>query len=170
MTPDLMVGLAVGVSLGVGLGLLATAQAREAPAVRLPGGESFVLRVGTGAMGSAGGRFALTALTVRKGSRGGRGRDRLILPPIPPESFVEVSLGRAPDPQRIHLVLGDETVSRRHALLRGEGGVWEVLPLQPTNPVRVNGRRLEEEGDVLKPGDVLQLGKQALRFDGLDRA
>ena len=48
------------------------------------------------------------------------------------------------------LVLGDDTVSRRHAELRVEDGGW------------VNGRRVVET--EVRPGDVVQLGASALRL------
>jgi TolB protein len=65
------------------------------------------------------------------------------------------------------VVLNDDQISRRHAELRNEGGVWYVRDLQSSNGTFVNDRRLEPgERVALRPGDRLRLGTQtAVRFD-----
>jgi FHA domain/Domain of unknown function (DUF1707) len=55
-----------------------------------------------------------------------------------------------------HLVLADDSVSRRHAELVAFGGRWHVRDLGSTNGTWVNGRQV---GDAeVRPGDVLHLG------------
>ncbi len=61
-----------------------------------------------------------------------------------------------------HLVLGDDTVSRRHAELRLEGGRWLLRDLGSANGTLVNGRRVVEA--EVRPGDVVRLGGARLRL------
>jgi hypothetical protein len=61
-------------------------------------------------------------------------------------------------------VLGDPNVSRRHAeLRRGTTGDWQVVDLNSTNGVKVNGRRVESSR--LSPGDEVTLGTTRFTFD-----
>jgi FHA domain-containing protein/uncharacterized protein DUF1707 len=60
------------------------------------------------------------------------------------------------------LVVGDDTVSRRHAELRVQDGRWLLRDLGSSNGTWVNGRRVIE-AEVL-PGDVVQLGAHVLRI------
>jgi hypothetical protein len=60
------------------------------------------------------------------------------------------------------LVLGDDTVSRRHAELRIERGRWLLRDLGSSNGTWVNGRRVVEA--EVRPGDVLHLGGCRLRL------
>ena len=55
-----------------------------------------------------------------------------------------------------HLVLGDDTVSRRHAELRYEDGRWLLRDLHSSNGTYVNGRFVTEA--EVRPGDVIHLG------------
>jgi hypothetical protein len=72
-------------------------------------------------------------------------------------SRAQFSIGREDD---CDLVLGDGTVSRRHALLRRTPEGWELRDLGSTNGTRVNGWRVERA--AVRPGDELALG--AARF------
>jgi hypothetical protein len=64
-----------------------------------------------------------------------------------------VMIGRS---SACQLVLADETVSRRHAELRIEGGRWLLRDLSSSNGTWVNGRRVVEA--EVRPGDTLHLG------------
>ena len=60
------------------------------------------------------------------------------------------------------LVLGDDTVSRRHAELRTEDGRWLLRDLGSSNGTWVNGRRVIEA--EVRPGDLVQLGGAEIRL------
>jgi hypothetical protein len=71
------------------------------------------------------------------------------------------SLGRS---KECDCVLRDPNVSRRHAeLRRGATGDWQVVDLNSTNGVKVNGRRVESSR--LSPGDEVTLGTTRFTFD-----
>jgi adenylate cyclase len=72
-----------------------------------------------------------------------------------------VIVGRAPDSD---CLIGDVTVSRRHAELRGtSSGVW-VRDLGSSNGTAINGAKTEE-GQLL-PGDTVSFGKVVFRLLG----
>ncbi len=72
----------------------------------------------------------------------------------------ELVVGRHPS---CDIVVSDETVSRRHAMLTFRDGGWVVRDLQSTNGTRLNG---EYVGRCrLRPGDRLGLGRQLLQVD-----
>jgi FHA domain-containing protein/uncharacterized protein DUF1707 len=60
------------------------------------------------------------------------------------------------------LVLGDDTVSRRHAELRIQDGCWLLRDLGSSNGTWVNGRRVMEA--EVRPGDLIHLGGAELRL------
>jgi hypothetical protein len=61
-------------------------------------------------------------------------------------------------------VLNDPNVSRRHAeLRRGSTGDWQIVDLDSTNGVKVNGRTVETSR--LSPGDEVVLGTTRFTFD-----
>ncbi len=62
------------------------------------------------------------------------------------------------------VVLDDPNVSRQHAEVRPRGGSWVLTDLGSTNGSRVNGRQLTAP-EVLKPGDEIDIGTTALRFE-----
>jgi hypothetical protein len=70
-----------------------------------------------------------------------------------------LTIGRSGD---CHLVLADDTVSRRHAELRAEGGRWLLRDLGSSNGTYVNGRRVLEA--EVRPGDLLHLGGAEIRL------
>ena len=73
----------------------------------------------------------------------------------------ETTVGRATGSG---LVLPDETVSSRHALLRHVDGRWWLEDLGSTNGTRVNGRPIAS-ATVVVPGDVLEFGGVRLRLE-----
>ncbi|HZC29400.1 MAG TPA: DUF1707 and FHA domain-containing protein [Gaiellaceae bacterium] len=79
-----------------------------------------------------------------------------------------VVLGRARD---CDCILGDPTVSRRHALLRRHGGRWSLSDLGSLNGTWVNGRRAVGEVEV-RPGDEVSFGDATFRLaaDSLRRS
>jgi len=72
----------------------------------------------------------------------------------------ELVIGRHPS---CDVVMGDETVSRRHAQLIFRDGGWIVRDLDSTNGTRLNGQYVGR--CRLRPGDQLGLGGQLLRVD-----
>ena len=61
-------------------------------------------------------------------------------------------------------VLRDPNVSRRHAeLRRAESGDWQIVDLDSTNGIKVNGRRVATSR--LSPGDEVTVGTTTFTFD-----
>lgn len=71
------------------------------------------------------------------------------------------TLGRS---RQCDVVVDDPNVSRSHAELRPRGGSWVLTDLGSTNGSSVNGRRIDAP-TVVKPGDEIELGTAAMRFD-----
>ena len=70
-------------------------------------------------------------------------------------------VGRHPDSD---IFLDDITVSRRHAELhRTADGAWVVTDAGSLNGTYLNGQRIDEP-TVLRPGDLLQIGRFRLRY------
>jgi serine phosphatase RsbU (regulator of sigma subunit) len=66
------------------------------------------------------------------------------------------------------VVLNHPSVSRRHAELeRLPGGGWRIRDLQSRNGTRVNDAPVAEQ--VLRPGDLVQIGQFTLRLVGEDQ-
>lgn len=72
-----------------------------------------------------------------------------------------VTLGRS---RQCDVVLSDPNVSREHAEIRPRGGSWVLTDLGSTNGSRLNGRPVAGS-EVVKPGDEIELGATALRFE-----
>jgi serine phosphatase RsbU (regulator of sigma subunit)/pSer/pThr/pTyr-binding forkhead associated (FHA) protein len=72
----------------------------------------------------------------------------------------EVSIGRARDNL---LQLADESLSRRHALIRRDGVAWTFQDLGSRNGSWVNGVEVQRPV-TLKPGDRIRLGSSELVF------
>lgn len=72
----------------------------------------------------------------------------------------EVTLGRGLDNR---VVLPDPSVSRSHAAIRPEGGVWVVRDLGSTNGITVNGEPVPSA--PLSPGDVLRVGAVEMQVE-----
>ena len=86
----------------------------------------------------------------------------LCSPPDPLEQ--PYVLGRHPD---CDLVLGDDSVSRRHASITREGDRWLIVDLGSRNGTHVNGWRVAEAH--VFDGDELVLGRTRLTFRAPDR-
>jgi hypothetical protein len=64
-----------------------------------------------------------------------------------------------------HVVLGEPTVSGRHAVLNVGEGAWWLEDLGSTNGSFVNGRRVAAGSpEIVRSGDVLQLGAVRMRL------
>ena len=72
-----------------------------------------------------------------------------------------VLLGRAND----EIPITDNSVSRRHAELVPENGVWLLRDLKSSNGTSLNGLRIEHP-TVLKHGDQIRMGTTLLVFGG----
>lgn len=71
----------------------------------------------------------------------------------------ECTIGRLPD---CDLTLNDPSVSRRHATIGLEAGMWTITDLGSTNGVKVNGRRVSTT--TLEHGDRIEIGSVRLAF------
>jgi pSer/pThr/pTyr-binding forkhead associated (FHA) protein len=71
----------------------------------------------------------------------------------------ENKLGRGKD---CSVKMTSEFISREHALLIHQEGVFAIRPLKDENPVLVNGERTE--GSALQDGDLVRLGRTTFRF------
>ncbi|MPY64092.1 DUF1707 and FHA domain-containing protein [Streptomyces spongiae] len=83
---------------------------------------------------------------------------KLLLPH--PEGGHPLRIGR--DPAN-GLRLNHETVSRVHAELRRQGGLWVLRDLGSTNGTTVNGRRVIGAA-VVRDGDQVSFGQMAFRL------
>ena len=66
----------------------------------------------------------------------------------------ETLIGRTP---RSDLQVPDETVSREHAVILWEEGVFTIEDLQSTNGIRLNGKRVRSA--ELHHGDEIDIGQ-----------
>ena len=74
----------------------------------------------------------------------------------------ETVLGRAPEMSNV--VIDNERVSRRHALVRPAGAAWTIIDLGAANGTFVNGERLaRDEPHTLADGDTIRLGAVELK-------
>jgi pSer/pThr/pTyr-binding forkhead associated (FHA) protein len=71
-----------------------------------------------------------------------------------------LSIGRSPEND---LVVEDEEVSRKHALLKNERGAMEVGDYRTGNGTFVNGNRVQQTARI-QSGDVITLGKLQLEL------
>ena len=55
-------------------------------------------------------------------------------------------------------MIDDPSVSRRHASITPEPSGYRIRDLESTNGTRVNGKKLDAEGYLLKNGDRIALG------------
>jgi RsiW-degrading membrane proteinase PrsW (M82 family) len=74
----------------------------------------------------------------------------------------EMRIGR--DSARCQVHLGEAMVSRQHALLLAEGKGWRIRRLSTSTPLYVNSEAVEDQ--VLKPGDVIQVGSTIFVAEG----
>ena len=99
----------------------------------------------------------LPAAVVRVVDGARSGLRRGVVLALQPETTVGRAAGNG-------LVLPDETVSSRHALLRLVDGRWWLEDLASTNGTRVNGRPVAA-ATIVVPGDVLEFGGVRLRLE-----
>ncbi|MEU6551171.1 DUF1707 and FHA domain-containing protein [Streptomyces sp. NPDC046915] len=83
---------------------------------------------------------------------------KLLLPH--PDNTHPLRIGRDP---ASGLRLNHETVSRVHAELRRQGGMWVLRDLGSTNGTTVNGRRVIGAA-VVREGDQISFGRMAFRL------
>jgi pSer/pThr/pTyr-binding forkhead associated (FHA) protein len=57
---------------------------------------------------------------------------------------------------------GSLKFSRQHATIVHDDGVFAIVSLKPENPTLVNGEPIE--GQQLEDGDLIKMGRSALRF------
>ncbi|UCG14276.1 MAG: cyclic nucleotide-binding domain-containing protein [Deltaproteobacteria bacterium] len=69
------------------------------------------------------------------------------------------TIGRAGDNI---IVIPGATVSRHHARVVFEGGIWEIEDLGSANGIVVGGERVKRA--ILEPGKIYQLGRTVVRF------
>ena len=86
-------------------------------------------------------------------------RARLAPSSLPDLIGAQLVIGRS---SACQIVLGDDTVSRRHAELRYDDGRWMLRDLGSSNGTYVNGRFVTEA--EIQPGDVIHLGGRRLRL------
>jgi len=60
------------------------------------------------------------------------------------------------------LVVQDESVSRRHAMLEPRQGKWQLTDLDSTNGTFVNGERIRNR--IMEPGDIVKFGAAVCVF------
>ncbi len=76
-----------------------------------------------------------------------------------------VRIGRAPDNE---IVIDDPAISRVHARLEQESGVWRIVDCESTNGTRVDSAALRPwQPQVLAHGAVIEVGGGAATFDFL---
>jgi hypothetical protein len=73
-----------------------------------------------------------------------------------------VTVGR--EPSNAIALSDDNTVSRRHAVLRDEDGAYVIADEGSSNGVYVNGVRISAP-QPLRPGDEVQIGATRFRFE-----
>jgi pSer/pThr/pTyr-binding forkhead associated (FHA) protein len=77
----------------------------------------------------------------------------------------EITFGRQEGEPHRHVRLEAATVSRRHARLAYDSGVWTLTNLSGTNPTLVNGVPLATDAScALRDGDRIEMGEMAFRF------
>ncbi|MBV6520468.1 MAG: hypothetical protein MNPFHGCM_00583 [Gemmatimonadaceae bacterium] len=77
-----------------------------------------------------------------------------------------ITFGRSDGPTYRHVTLNAATVSRQHARIVQEGRDWRLFNLSKTNPVVINGRAMDGEGDssLLNDGDRVEMGEVVFRY------
>ena len=67
------------------------------------------------------------------------------------------------------LLLNHPAVSRAQAGIKGLQGIYYIFGLRASNPVKLNGKPVEEN-EALAPGDVVEVGPFLLDIDRTDDA
>ncbi|GGY02104.1 DUF1707 and FHA domain-containing protein [Streptomyces minutiscleroticus] len=102
---------------------------------------------------------AVSGFTARLGRAWRAERLPKLLLPSPGSSY-PLRIGRDP---ASGLRLSDESVSRVHAELRHQGGMWVLRDLGSTNGTTVNGRRVVGAA-VVRDGDQVSFGRMEFRL------
>lgn len=74
----------------------------------------------------------------------------------------EMTIGRDPSNG---IILGDVSVSERHAAIQQTARGWRIADLDSTNGTQVNGRSLNGRAMLLRGGERISFGAVVLRFD-----
>jgi S1-C subfamily serine protease len=85
---------------------------------------------------------------------------------FPLEAFTELTIGRDPGSTILFDAQRDDSVSRRHAVIRvvaGEQPGFRIADLGSRNGTRINGEVISSEVELL-PGDTVELGVGGPRF------
>jgi len=110
-------------------------------------------RFAHGDLGSRSSRRGVAILIVLEGQQVGR---RYVVEDV-------ASIGRV---EGVHIQIDDAMSSRRHAMVRFDGGSWRAVDLGSRNGTWVNGKRIEEQ--VIQYGDRLQVGETLFLFSHRD--
>jgi serine/threonine-protein kinase len=76
-----------------------------------------------------------------------------------PLTASELNIGRAPENE---ISISDPTVSRYHARLRRRDGQYFIIDTGSGSGIFVNGRRVGEQGQALRLGDIVTIGRTVL--------
>jgi len=83
----------------------------------------------------------------------------------PGKTEAEITFGRAAGPNYSHVQLKPLTVSAKHAKLIYSGDKFILINYSRTNPTKVNGVDLPENGSTeLKDGDKIEMGEMVFEF------
>lgn len=85
---------------------------------------------------------------------------------FPLDAFAELTIGRDPESTILFDAQRDDSVSRRHAVIRaipGEQLSFKIADLGSRNGTRINGQAISGEVELL-PGDSVELGSGGPRF------
>lgn len=75
-----------------------------------------------------------------------------------------ITIGRATSNATWEIVLQDPSVSRPHARLTRQNGVWTITDLKSSNGTKVNSVTIGESPHPLHDGDMLELGFSIMVF------
>jgi len=84
---------------------------------------------------------------------------------VPGPDGTTVTFGRSEGPAYRHIQLREATVSRLHARLRLEEGIWHLTNLSETNPVVMGGRLMTRDEEIpVADGDRIEMGEVVFGF------
>jgi hypothetical protein len=78
--------------------------------------------------------------------------------------MTEITFGRKPGKPYTHVQIKDPTVSAEQAKILVKDGSYTLENVSKTNPTTVNGAEVPEGGQVLKDGDMLEMGEVSFVF------
>jgi phage tail-like protein len=98
---------------------------------------------------------------IRKVTISGPGIDRVMELPEGP-----TTIGRQPG---VDLLLPDDLVSRRHAVIECEGEQYRITDLKSSNGTRINGKNIQpNDPTVLQNGALIEIGPYRLVFEVME--